>query len=470
MKITFIGAGSPAFARKVLTDILAFPALRENTTLCLEDIDQHRLQQIEKYMNKYKEDNISKIKDVEIEATTNQRKALTDARYIICAIQVGGLDAYQLDMDIPKKYGVHQVVGDSLGPGGIFRFLRSAPVYKSILKDIAEVGEYGDPNTGKNDGRGSSPLFLNYTNPMAMNTWYCNEILPDSTIGLCHGVQGTSTLLKLYVGAMLPGEFSFMCAGINHMAWFLKLWYRDPEEDPELKGPWKDAYPIIRKHFKEEPELTKSEKVRINMFKATGYFMTESSGHLAEYLPYYLKREDLIKKYRADSSEGFASLEQSCYLESNKKGAKTLDDQFKSLLKVEKLRFKDTPSAEYASNIINAMETGNLFQFNGNVINKEQGLITNLPKNCCVEVPIHVDYQGLHPQGGIKLPPICQGLCMSNIMVQQAAVKGALNFDKKLIYHAAMLDPNTASVCSPDEIKSMIDEMFKAEKQWLPQF
>lgn len=465
MKITFIGAGSIVFAKNLLTDILAVPALRNGTTICLEDIDQKRLNLMERFMKKYQEDNFAELKNITIEATTNQRKAIQNARYIICAIQVGGLEAYQIDMDIPKKYGVHQVVGDSLGPGGIFRFLRTSKAYDTILKDIEEVAEQG----GRNE-KGSKPLFLNYTNPMAMNTWYCNSILPDSTIGLCHGVQGTSKQLKMYVGAFGPKEFSFMCAGINHMAWFLKLWYRDPEEDPELKGPWKNAYPIIWKHFQEEPEMTNDEKIRIDMMKATGYYMTESSGHLAEYLPYYLKRKDLIEKYKGPKNSGFATLEQSHYLESNKIAADKMEDNFERSFKSEKLIMKKEISDEYCSNIINALETGTPFVFNGNVINKNQGLITNLPNGCCVEVPILADFQGLHPQGGIELPPICQGLCMSNIMVQQAAVKGALTLNKELIYHAALLDPNTASVCSPEEIRMMIDELFEAEKKWIAKF
>jgi len=166
------------------------------------------------------------------------------------------------------------VVGDTLGPGGVFRFLRTVKAFDSIIKDIKEVGEHGED--------GSKPLFMNYTNPMAMNTWYCNSIYPDSTVGLCHGVQGTANLLKRWVGAVMPGEFSFKCAGINHMAWFLNLWYKDYEEDPDLEGPWNDAYPVLKKHLEEEPDMIGDEKVRVDMFKATGYFMTESPVHLAE--------------------------------------------------------------------------------------------------------------------------------------------------------------------------------------------
>ncbi len=315
MKITMIGAGSVVFTKTVLTDVLSFADLRKETTICLEDLDEERLNLIHGYFKKYKEDNPKELENVTFEATTDQRKAITDARYIISAIQAGGLDAYKVDMDIPYKYGVHQVVGDSLGPGGVFRFLRTVKAFDPILKDIEEVGEHGE--------NGSSPLFLNYTNPMCMNTWYCNEILPDSTVGLCHGVQGTANLLKVWVGATMPGEFDYFCAGINHMAWFLKLWYRDYIEDPDLKAPWMDAYPILREHLEEEPRMIGGEKVRVDMFKATGYFMTESPGHLAEYLPYYLKRKDLIEKYRDPNDIGFGSLDQANYYNNNVKRLET---------------------------------------------------------------------------------------------------------------------------------------------------
>lgn len=462
MKIAFIGAGSIVFARNVLTDVLAFEKLRKDTTICLEDIDEGRLKRITDYFERYRGDNIDKLESVTFESTTNQRDAIRDARYIICAFQVGGLDAYQLDMDIPKKYGIHQVVGDTLGPGGIFRFLRSAKAYTSIMKDIEEVGEHGV--------KGSKPLFMNYSNPMAMNTWYCNSLLPNSTIGLCHGVQGTARLLKMYAGAVMPGEFTFFCAGINHMAWFLELWYRDPFEDPDKTGPWKDAYPIINEHLADEPEMRDNERVRLDMYEATGYFMTESSGHLAEYLPYYLKREDLIEKFRAPHGRGFESLRQSHYLKSGLEKADAYGENMKEMLAGDNLRFKNKASDEYCASIINAIETGKPFRFNGNLINTNQGLITNLPDGCCVEVPIFADEHGLHPQGGIRLPPVCQGLCMSNIMVQQAAVKGMLEKDRELVYHACLLDPNTAAVCSPQEIREMMNEMIDAEEKWMPEF
>ncbi|MHA1147928.1 MAG: family 4 glycosyl hydrolase [Promethearchaeota archaeon] len=456
LKIAFIGAGSFVFGETVLTDLLTFPALIKDTVICLEDIDEHYLDLMYQYMVKVKEDNPEGLENVSIEKTTNQKKALKDAKYIINAIHVGGYEAYELDMDIPYNYGVTQCVGDSLGPGGVFRFLRNSYVMKSIIEDIQDVGYKSD--------NGDKPLLLNYTNPMAMCTWYCNEILPDSTIGLCHGVSDTALGLSFAIGVK-PENLNFLCAGINHMAWYLELWYRENENDT-----WKDAYPRLLKALEEDPKIEEMERLRVDMMKATGYFMTESSGHLSEYIPYYRKRQDLLEKYRGSAGMLFATLEHKWNFEFSKKNSASLDKKIPRKLKRKKLPLKKLPSREYAAHIINAMETNVPFGFNGNVINKNGGLITNLPKNCCVEVPIFADAHGLHPEGGIELPTVCQALNISNIMVQKAAVEGALSLDNEKIYHAVLLDPNTASVCSPAEVREMVEKMFKAEKKWLPQF
>ena len=217
------------------------------------------------------------------------------------------------------------------------------------------------------------------------------------------------------------------------------------------------------------------ERLRVDMMRATGFFMTESSGHLSEYLPYYRKRKDLLEKYKGDLGKmsfmpDFTSLEHEFNYEFSKKNSESVDERITRSLKREKSKIKKVHSGEYASYIMNAIETNKPFLFNGNVINKHGGLITNLPKECCVEVPVTADSQGLHPQGGIELPTICQALCISNVMVQKAAVEGALTMDREKIYHAVLLDPNTASVCSPQEIRDMVDDMFEAEAKWLPKF
>ncbi|MHA1820088.1 MAG: family 4 glycosyl hydrolase [Promethearchaeota archaeon] len=458
LKIAYIGAGSKGFAKKVITDFLAYPALRDNVLYSLMDINKPRLKSILKFLETYKADHIEQLENVHFEITTDIREAITDAKYVISTFMVGGWEAYKLDVDIPYKYGVTQCVGDSLGPGGVFRFLRNVPVYREIIKSMKEVGY----NAGTN---GMKAIHLNYTNPMAMNTWYCNALWRgryfDTTIGLCHGVQGTSNLIRMYVGAS-PEEFSYFTAGINHMAWFLDIQFRDMF-DKDAK--WQDAYPIIWKHYKEEPEIVGGEKLRWDMFKATGYFMTESSGHLSEYLPYYRKRKDLLEKYKGGEN-GFESLKHAIDMINFEKDSKKADE---NALKEEivHIPFKSTPSHEYASGIINAMETDKPYRFNGNVINRGQGLIINLPRDSCVEVPCFADRHGVHPQGGIELPSHLQALCTSNIMVQKNAVEGALELNKEKIYHAVLLDPNTASVCSPEEIREMVDEMFEKEKKWL---
>ncbi|MHA1273660.1 MAG: alpha-galactosidase [Promethearchaeota archaeon] len=458
LKISFIGAGSLVFGENVLTDILTFPSLQKNTLICLEDIDSERLDIMYRYIKKIIEDNIDLLKDVSIEKTTNQKKAIENAKYIINAIQVGGLDVMKLDIDIPMKFGVSQCVGDTLGPGGIFRFLRTAPILKSILEDIKNIGYHSEVEVDK-------PLFLNYTNPMAMNTWYCNSLLPDSTIGLCHGVQGTAAALS-FVAGVKPQNFNFLCAGINHMAWFLELWYRDPVE---TNFEWQDAYPKIKRIIDNNPKFQEIERLRIDMMKATGYFMTESSGHLSEYIPYYRKRADLLEKYKG-ADIFYSNLKHGAYYEFCIDNLGRMEQKFERKIRKRKIRLKKRPTTEYASHIINAIETNQSYRFNGNVINKEGGLITNLPKECCVEVPVFADSYGLHPQGCIKLPTICQALCLSNIMVQKAAVEGMLELNKEKIYHAVLLDPNTASICSPEEIREMVDEMFEKESKWIPKF
>jgi len=456
VKITFIGAGSLVFGKNLLTDLLIFPALQEDTILCLEDIHADRLDLMFRYVKKYKEDFFDD-KDITIEKTTNQKKAIEDAKYVIESIHVGGLDAFKLDVEIPYKYGVSQAVGDTIGPGGVFRFLRATGALKSILQDMQEIGY-----NANNDG--VKPLLLNYANPMAMNTWYCNSIVPDSTVGLCHGVQGTAMILRSWAGVK-PEEFSFLCAGINHMAWFLELWYKNAEDPSSI---WKDAYPLIKKKLNENPKLGENDKVRLDLMKAAGgYFMTEETRHTSEYVPYYRKLPDFLEKFQGSST---GMIDQAADYLTQVKMQGRFERSILRALKKQKLPFKKVATGEYAPFIINAMETNKPFGFNGNVINKEGSLITNLPKECCVEVPIFADNHGLHPQGGIALPTVCQALCTSNIMVQKAAVESVLEMNREKIYHAILLDPNTASICSTTQIYDMVEEMFEAEAKWIPKF
>ena len=458
MKITMIGAGSVVFGENILTDILTHAALREDSIICLEDIDPNRLDLMYRMMLKYKELNPEKLETVSFEKTTDLKKSITDAKYVISSIHVGGLDAFKYDIEIPYKYGVTQCVGVTLGPGGVFRFLRQSTALKRIIEFIEEVGYQPEEDTSKT-------LFLNYANPMAMNTWYCNSLSPNSTIGLCHGVQGTAALLRNWIGVK-PQDYSFLCAGINHLAWFLQLWYKEPDDPNKV---WKNAYPLLFEKVKENPEIMGTEKLRWDMMEATGYFMTESSGHLSEYLPYYRKRAELLDNFKG-SDTFHNSLLHGEVLRFDTLEAERVEKRLRRILNRNKLKLKKTATDEYASHIINAIETNTLFRFNGNVINKQGSLITNLPRNCCVEVPIFVDHHGTHPQGGIELPTVCQALCISNIMVQKAAVEGVLELDREKIYHSVLLDPNTASICSPREVRDMVDDLFQAKKEWLPKF
>jgi len=458
MKLAFIGAGSVVFGEQLLTDIITFPSIQKNTVIYLEDIDKNRLNLMYRLMMRYKELYPQRLEGLIFEKTTDLKKAIVDAKYIICAIHVGGLDAFKIDLDIPLKYGISQCVGDSLGPGGVFRFLRQSNILKEIVELIRDVGY----NSGKNEGK---PYLFNYANPMAMNSWYCNLVVSDSTIGLCHGIQETAGMLRNWIGVK-PQDFSYLCAGINHMAWFLELWYRNPNR---LDSKWEDAYPLIIEAYNKNPSLIGGELLRWDMMEATGYFMTESTGHLSEYLPYYRKKRELLNKFKG-SEGGFNSLLHGVTYRADSVASERLDSQIEKKINRKKLKWKKQPSDEYVSHIINAMETDKPFRFNGNILNKDQGLITNLPRDCCVEVPIFADYHGIHPQGGIKLPTVCQALNISNIMVQKAAVEAQINLDREKVYHAVLLDPNTASVCSPSEIRDMVDELFEAEKVWLPQF
>ncbi len=458
MKISMIGAGSVVFGENVLTDILAQPTLIQDTIICLEDIDPVRLDLMYRLMLKYKELYSNKLEGVHFEKTTDLRKAITDSKYVICSIHVGGLEAYKIDLDIPLKYGVSQCVGDTIGPGGVFRFLRATPILKQIVNLMKEVGY----NSG-NDG--SKPILFNYANPMAMNTWYCNHLVPDSTVGLCHGVQHTAWLLRTWIGVK-PENFTFTCFGINHLAWFLEILYRE-NDDP--KAEWKNAYPLLFQRYNENPDMIKNEGVRWDMMEAAGYFMTEESRHLSEYVPYYRKREELLEKYKTPG-EKYGMLTHGFTYEMDSASAGVLESKLEKKIRRSKLKLKNAPTDEYVSHIITAMETNKPFKFHGNLINKEGGLVTNLPKNCCVEVPTYADYNGIHPQGGLTLPSVCQALCLSNIMVQQSAVEGAIELDREKIYHAILLDPNTASICSPKEVRSMVEELFDAEKKWLTGF
>lgn len=427
MKITIIGAGSLGFTKRFILDILSFPELRE-FTLALNDIDEGRLNLITKWANTLKKQENLKI---EILSSTDRKDIMENSDYIINTIRVGGLEAFELDVSIPRKYGVHQAVGDTVGPGGVFYALRTIPVLLEICEDIRELCP--------------EAWFLNYTNPMAMNTWAMIKYGHKKVVGLCHSIQGTAWQLSNYIGVPYE-EVYYWAAGINHMAWFL-----------EFKRNGKDLYPLLFEAMK-DPEIFKKDPVRFEIMKHFGYFVSESSFHMAEYVPYFNKRKELIDKF---NTHGWIYLDV----------CKNAYDPATEKLKREsegKEKIEISRSNEYCSYIINALQKGDIFRFNGSVLN--EGIIENLPYGCCVEVPCYAEKGNIRPARVGYLPPQCAALNKLNINVQELAVEAAVKRKKSLVYQAISLDPLTSAVLSLEEIKNMVDEMFEKEKEYLPDF
>jgi len=429
-KVAIIGAGSIVFCKTLILDILATEGL-EDTEFALMAPSTRRTPQVESFVNRVIKENGLPAK---VYVTTDRRNALKNADYVIATFQIGGIKGFEYDYKIPLKYGVDQCIGDTLGPGGIFRALRSIPVMMELAKDMEELcpGAY----------------LLNYVNPMAMVCWAIGKT-SVKFVGLCHGVQTTLDLISGYVDVPKE-EIDFLCAGINHMAWFLEI---------EHEG--KDLYPILRERF-EKPEYYINEKVRGEVFRHFGYFMTESTGHLAEYVPYFRKNQKALELYCDEPGFGGESGAYYYWCES-------VADKYsqKDILADEPAELPER-SIEYGSYIIEALETGRTFKLNGNVINN--GMITNLPNDCCAEGPIFVDKTGLHQTLVGDLPPQCAALNITNINVQRLAVEAALTGDPEHIVHSCALDPLTSAVLTLKEIRDMAIEMFEAEKKWLPQF
>jgi len=434
-RITFIGAGSLGFTRGLARDILTFPLLKDST-LVLMDIDEDRLD--------FARQAVQAIVDkgnypAKVEATMDRAEALKGADAVLCTILAGGFNVWKHDILIPKKYGVDTNIGDTRGPSGIFRALRTIPVMLDICRDI----ERYCPDA----------LFLNYTNPMAM---LCRAMQRESDVqvsGLCHSVQGTARMLARWIKTPLD-RITYVCAGLNHLAWYI-----------EFKKDGKDAYPLLRRAVKKE-EIYKEEIVRNEMFLHLGYYVTESSGHNSEYNWWFRKRPDLIEKYCTHGT-GWNPGVYGYILDSYGKRQKTWKRETKKWLK-DGAPISLERGHEYAANIINAYMGGEPYLFNGNVPNT--GLITNLPKDVCVEVPVLANRRGLNPIHVGALPPQCAILTNVNCMVEEMAVEAALTGDPTLVFQAIAHDPLTASVLSLAEIKEMVREMLKKNRRHLPQF
>ncbi len=436
MKIVLIGAGSHGFSRNLITDFLSYPEFSD-ITISLMDIDKERLDLVTALARKIVDQNRLK---ANIESTTDRRNALKDADYVIVSIRAGGIEANILDLEIPAKYGIKQGIGDTLGPGGVFYALRHIPLMLDICHDMEELCP--------------DAWIMNYTNPMAMICWAMNDYSHIKSVGLCHSVQDTSSDLARYIGAPID-EISYWVAGINHMAWFL-----------EFKWRGEDAYPLLREKFRDSSVYLKRDAhwagpdvVRVEIFKAFGYFNTESSQHVSEYVPYFRKRPELFERYKL-----------TYHLQApewTEKARKNWDEGLRQMVASDK-KIPIRRSHEYASSIIHSLETGTPRRVNVNVKNK--GLITNLLQGCVVEVPCLVDKNGIHPCYVGALPPQCAALNQTNINVQQLGTKAAVEKDKTLAFQAILLDPLTSAILTIDETQKMVDEMFKAEAAYLKGF
>jgi alpha-galactosidase len=429
-KIAFIGAGSTVFARRLMTDILSYPELA-GAEIALHDIDPERLRTSEIVIQRVAQ---ALGAHPTITASTDRRAALDGANYAISMIQVGGYrPATVVDFEVPKRFGLRQTIADTLGIGGILRGLRTIPVLLAMCRDMEELC----PDV----------TFLQYVNPMAMNCWAISRATRIKTVGLCHSIPNTAAELARDIGAPID-EISYQVAGINHMAFFLKY---------EWNG--QDAYPLVRQVLA-EGRMPATNRVRYEMLRRLGYFVTESSEHFSEYVPWFIKRDqpELIERFNIPLDEYPRRCE-----------AQIADWQaLRKQLEAGHAPIEVHRSGEFASGIIHSLETGQPRVIYGNVPN--QGLIDNLPADCCVEVPVLVDRAGLQPTHIGALPPQLAALMQTNINVQALTVEAALTGKREHIYHAAMLDPHTAAELDLDHIWSLVDNLIAAHGDWLPKY
>jgi alpha-galactosidase len=427
LKIALIGAGSTVFARQLITDVLCTPGL-ETGTFALVDIDPRRLELAHRIGEMLVRESG---RSWRVEATTKREKALPGCHYVINSIEVAGLRNVRHDYDIPLKYGVDQCIGDTIGPGGLFKMLRTGPAWREILADIQRLCP--------------SALVMNYTNPMSALTLLALRATGLQVVGLCHSVQNTAEQLAGYLD--VPAEsLRFQCAGINHLAWYT-----------ELRVNGEDAYPCLVERAK-DPEVYDSDPVRFEVMKHFGAFVTESSGHLSEYLPYFRKRPDLVSRYTRGGYRG----ESGFYANNWPSWRQGGDDSIREALE-GRTQLSMKRSGEYASTIIEAIELGTPRVIHGNVLNR--GLIDNLPPDGCVEVPVLVDAMGLHPVKFGPLPPQMAALDRAHAAPHELMVAAVLGRDREAARHALLLDPLTAAVCSLEEMRALFDEMWDAERQ-----
>ena len=457
IKITMMGAGS-GFTPRLVNDVIEIPG-NQGGTIALVDIDENRLKTMEQLINKlFQQKGKTGWKVI---ASPDRRKVMKDSDYIVNCIEVSGTACVRHDNDIPAKYGIDQCIGDTIGPGGLFKSLRTIPVFLDVLRDAEKLC----PNA----------IVLNYTNPMSMMCLAAGRTSSMPVVGLCHSVQGTSHLLAGRAGVPID-EMVWECAGINHLAWFTKLQHNGKDLYPLLK---EKAAAELEKAIAEGPLKAKKKDqynfdvpehhrdiVRKDMMLHFGAFITESSGHLSEYLPYYRKRKDLLKKYARPGYDGGSSF----YADNWPTWRQNADKDRLAMVNGEK-EINWERSWEYASWIIEAREKDVPFRIHGNVMNKAKGggpLISNLPSDGCVEVACMIDQNGINPTTYGKLPPQMAALCDSNMRMFDLGATAAMEKSKEAAIYSLMLDPLTAAMCSPAEIKQMTLEIFDAEAEFLP--
>lgn len=434
-KFTFIGAGSLGFTRNLVRDILTYEAFND-CEIMLMDINEKRLE--------YSRKGCQKIVDAghygaTVKATTDRREALKDADGVLITVLQGGVDVWKYDITIPMKYGIDICVGDTRGPSGIFRFLRTAPLLLDIVRDCEELCP--------------EAVILNYTNPMAMLVSYLQTQTSMKVTGLCHSVQGTAAMLAKWLG-LKPEELDYECAGINHQAFYLKL---------EHKG--KDMYPALFEAIK-RPEVANEEPVRNEMFKYLKYYPTESSGHNSEYNPWFRKRQDLIEKYCTHGT-GWNPGEHAYILKEYTEKEDIWEKEYMDWLNEENVELER--GQEYASSIFNAIFGDHTpFCFNANLRN--DNYITNIDNGACVEIPVIANENGISSLGAITLPQHLSAFVGHSAKVEELAVRGAIEGNPEKIFQACLLDPLAASVCSMEEIHDMVQEMLDINASYLTYF
>jgi len=438
-KVAIIGAGSVGFTKTLISDLLKVPEFA-SVEFALTDINEHNLSMIHEIISE-----IVKVNNLpaKVTATTNRREALTGARYIMSCVRVGGLEAFATDISIPLKYGVDQCVGDTICAGGILYGQRNIPVILDFCKDIREVAEPG-------------ALFINYANPMAMNTWAALAYGGVNTVGLCHGVQHGAHQIAQVLGVD-DKDLDYVCSGINHQTWYI---------DIRAKGRKIEAAELIA-GFEAHPVYSKTEKVRIDVLKRFGFYSTESNGHLSEYLPWYRKRPDEINRW-IDMSDWIHG-ETGGYLRYSTERRNWFETDFpKFKAEATKPLSQHKRTSEHASYIIEALETGRTYRGHFNVRNN--GIIRNLPDDAIIESPGFVDRFGINMVEGVTLPTACAATCSVSVSVQRLSVEAAMSGNLDTLKLAVLHDPLVGAICTPDEVWQMVDEMVVAQAQWLPQY